>query len=106
MPAKTKIKPLRLAPVAAAIAAKIKSAIGAAPGDRWDRTGKLLGSIRMVEAASGSVAVAHAPDRLQHESLRQKFADECLPDPRTDMRVRNAIAKVVHDAITVAVIKK
>lgn len=102
---KIKIKPLRLAPVATVIASRIKTAIQNAKGDRWDRTGRLFSSVRMVEAADGDAAVAVAPDRLQDEHVRRMFTDECLPDQTTDSRVRNAIAKVAHDAIQVSTIK-
>lgn len=103
---KVKIKPLRMAPIATAIVARVKSAIESAVGDRWDKTGRLLSSVRMVESPTGAAGVAIAEDRLQNEHTRQLFADECLPDPTNDTRVRNAIAKVVHDAINVEVAKK
>ena len=106
MPVKTKIKPLRMAPIASAIVTRVKAAIVAAPKDRWDKTGRLLSSVRTVEAVNGAAAVAVAPDRLEDNRTRLLFADECLPDPTTDTRIRNAIAKTVRDAIGVEVIKK
>lgn len=95
-----KLDQVQLGRVAARIRDRIKRAIDAAPGDRWNRTGQLLSSIRSIEDTDGSAAVTVAPDRLQSDALAKLFADEIIP-PDLDERTRQEIAKAVHDAINI-----
>jgi len=80
-------------PLAEACAARIRADVQSAPGNRWNKTGKLLRSI----AADGS-AVVVTGDRLQRDELSRLFADECVNDPTND----EAFVKALDAAITKA----
>jgi hypothetical protein len=84
---------MRGTPLAEACAARVRADVAAAPGSRWNRTGKLLGSV----AADGTAVVVTA-DRLQRDETAQLFADECVKDPTDDA----AFVKALDDRITEA----
>ena len=84
-----------LTPAAKAVADRIKRAIAAAPGTRWNKTGRLLGSIK----ANGEQVVA-AADRLKSDEVAARFADEIMPTD-IDQKTHDAIAQAVYDSIKV-----
>ena len=81
------------------LADTIKERINSAPGDRWNKTGRLLNSITAVNTKDGMAVVAGS-DRLQRDDLAQKFADEILTSD-LDEETRAAIAKAIFGAFTV-----
>lgn len=84
-----------LEPAAKAMAVRIKREIATAPGNRWNKTGKLLGSVR----ADGEQVVV-ASDRLQRDELAERFSDEIVPAD-LDEATSDAIAQAVYDSIKV-----
>jgi hypothetical protein len=82
-----------------ALAELIKRRIVSAPGNRWNKTGRLLRSIAAVERHDG-VSVVATSDRLQRDEVAQLFADEILPGD-IDASTRTAIAEAVFDAFKV-----
>ena len=95
-----KLDDIDLEPAAEKIAERIKRAIQNAPGEKWNRTGKLLQSIRAVSSSDGSAGVAVASDRLERPELMQQFMDEIVPVD-LDKATQTAIADATHDAIEV-----
>jgi hypothetical protein len=81
---------LDLEPVAEAIAADLKDVVRAQPGDKWHKTGHLVGNIK----AEGTDVTAPA-DRLQRDDLAQKFVDDVVPDDPTK---RPRVAKALEEA--------
>jgi hypothetical protein len=93
------IKEPDFASVGASLAETIKQRIRDAPGNRWNKTGRLLASISAVER-NGGVAVVASSDRLQRDEVAQKFADEIIPAD-IGKATRDAIAKAVFAAFKV-----
>jgi len=82
-----------------ALAELIKERIRSAPGNRWNKTGRLLASISSVEKKDGVVVVA-GNDRLQRDETAQLFAQEVLPRDLDD-ETRAEIARAIFNAFTV-----
>jgi hypothetical protein len=82
-----------------ALADLIRRRILAAPGGRWNRTGRLLGSIATIENG-GRISVIAGGDRLQRDELAQKFADEIIPTD-LDEETRTAIAEAIFNSFKV-----
>ncbi len=94
----------KLGGVAEAIATKIREAIVAAPGNRWNKTGALLRSIDVKTHADGSADVIVAGDRLNRPELAETFKKEIVgKNLLRDGRVRDAIALSVAKATRVEV---
>lgn len=82
--------------IADALAADLRDAIAAQPGERWDRTGHLKRGTRR----DGADVVVPG-DRLQRDELRERFAAEVMsPAPADSKRVVEAADKAATEAIT------
>lgn len=82
-----------------ALADLVKERIRSAPGDRWNKTGRLLNSITSVDTPNGMAVVAGS-DRLQRDELAENFAEEILPQT-LDEETRKEIAQAIFEAFTV-----
>lgn len=86
--------------VADSLADQVKQSISSQPGDRWNKTGKLLGSIRSAASGDGTAAVVASADRLQDDELAQRFADEVLAND-LDSHTRQVLERQLHQLFTV-----
>jgi hypothetical protein len=92
------ISEMSLEGIAEALAADLRAAVASQPGDKWNRTGKLLRSI-----SSSDDAVTLSSDRLERDpELADKFAADVMPsDPLDSARVRKAAEDAVMAAVKV-----
>jgi hypothetical protein len=93
------VEDLNLEGIADALAADLRAAVASQPGDKWNRTGKLLRSI-----TSNDDAVTLSSDRLERDpDLAEKFRDDVMAsDPLDSARVRKAAEAAVMAAVKVA----
>ena len=68
-------------------------------GGRWNRTGKLLNSIKSIEKKGGQLIVT-VSDRLERDETMEMFADEILKN-YLDAEVQHEIAQAVFNAFKV-----
>ena len=80
--------------IAEACADRIRRDVRAAPGSRWQKTGKLLASI-----AADENGVSVSGDRLQGDRVAQLFADECVNDPTDDTAFNRALDAEVTELL-------
>lgn len=88
-------------PVARVILEVVRDAIRAVPGNRWDKSGKLLAGLRVERVGDGQYAVMPPEGRLESDELMARLVADVplLLDVTQHPRVQAAIA----DALTRAV---
>lgn len=88
-------------PVAHVILEVIRDAIRAVPGNRWDKSGKLLAGLRVERVGPGQYAVMPPEGRLESDALMERLVADVplLLDPTQHPRVQAAIVDALARAV-------
>ena len=88
-------------PVARVILEVIRDAIRAVPGNRWDKSGKLLAGLRVERVGPGQYAVMPPEGRLETDELMAALLRDVplIADPMQHPRVQAALVDALARAV-------